>query len=220
MTAAGGTPVARRFAGVVLAAGDSRRMGTPKGGIDVAGRSFLARALDALDAARVAPLVVVAGRDHEALRAALPAQPRADLLINPEPARGQLSSLKVALRALTAARANAIGAVVSLVDHPAVRAATIARLTAALTASTPEGPGAHGAPEIAIPRYAGRRGHPVAYLRSVWEELLAAPEDVGARAVVRRLPGRVVEIEVDDPGILLDLDTPEDLARWLAARPT
>jgi molybdenum cofactor cytidylyltransferase len=75
-------------------------------------------------------------------------------------------------------------------------------------------------PAIALPRHLGKRGHPVAFSRRVWEELLATPDELGARAVTRRVPGRVVEIDVDDPGVLLDIDTPSDLERLRARQTT
>jgi molybdenum cofactor cytidylyltransferase len=72
---------------------------------------------------------------------------------------------------------------------------------------------------IAIARHQGRRGHPVLFAREMFVELAAAPEDQGARAVVAADPSRVSYVDVDDPGVLTDLDTPEDLERAGLARP-
>ena len=72
---------------------------------------------------------------------------------------------------------------------------------------------------IAIARYRGRRGHPVLFARELFVELAAAPENQGARAVVLADPSRVAYVDVDDPGVLADLDTPEDLERAGQARP-
>ncbi len=72
---------------------------------------------------------------------------------------------------------------------------------------------------IAIASYQGRRGHPVLFARELFVELAAAPEDQGARAVVAADPARVAYVDVDDPGILMDLDTPEDLERAGLGRP-
>jgi len=195
-----------RFAGVVLAGGDSRRMGRPKAGLALGGRTFLACVVESLAGARVAPIVVVAGRHADAVRAALPEASEAEVVVNPDPDRGQLASLRIALAHLAARGETLAGAVVALVDHPAVRPETVRALVDALSA-----PARTGA-AIAIPSHGGRRGHPVAFARSLWDELAAAPDDIGARAVVRRDPKRVCVVDVDDPGVLVDVDTPADLA--------
>ena len=199
------------MAGIVLAAGDSQRMGTPKAAIDLDGSSFVARVLSALADGGAEPLLIVVGKDADTVRGALPRGREVALLRNPEPGRGQLSSLKVALAELLANDATVAGAVVALVDHPVVTPATIAALVSALQRSR-----ADGAPAIALPRHLGKRGHPVGFSRAVWDELLATPDELGARAVTRRVPGRVQEIDVDDPGVLLDIDTPDDLQRLRA----
>jgi len=193
------------LAGVVLAAGESRRMGTPKAALELEGRTFLACVLDGLAGAALAPLVVVAGVHLEAVRAALPAAPPVALLVNPTPERGQLSSLKIALRHLLAEAPACAGVLVALVDHPAVAPQTPARLAA--LALDPERPSEQ---LIFVPSCNGRRGHPVVFRRAVWHELLAAADADGARAVTRRDRRRVREVAIDDPGILRDVDTPED----------
>ena len=113
--------------------------------------------------------------------------------------RGQLSSLKAGLPAATAS-----AALVHLADHPMVKPATFEALVA--------GYGRSGKP-IMIARYLGRRGHPVIFGRALFDELLDAPEDQGARAVVNANPSRVAYVDVDDAGVTTDLDTPADLER-------
>jgi molybdenum cofactor cytidylyltransferase len=83
-----------------------------------------------------------------------------------------------------------------------VQAATLARLRE--TAS------GHA---IVVPRYGGRRGHPVVFSSALFGEILATPDELGARHVVRQDASRVYELDVDDPGVLVDVDTPADLAR-------
>jgi molybdenum cofactor cytidylyltransferase len=185
-------------------------MGTPKAGLRLAGRTFLAHAIAALDGGGVGDVVVVAGASVEAVRAALPEDRAVSVVLNPAPERGQLSSLKIALAHLGMA-ADVDAVVVALVDHPAVRATTVA----ALLAAADDDP----ATTIALPTHAGRRGHPVLFARALWQELLDTPDDLGARAVVRADPGRVRLVPVDDPGVVTDVDTPEDLERLLAAEP-
>ena len=192
-----------QLAGILLAAGASRRMGTPKAGLRLDGETFAARGLRLLADAGCSPLVVVTGVHHDAVLAALPDGHAARVVPNPAPARGQLSSLKVGLRRVLEESADVDGVVVALVDHPAVAATTVRALFEA---------GSAGTTPIVVPVFRARRGHPVVFLRVVFDELLATGDELGARAVVRRDPLRVTEVVVDDPGIITDVDTPAALA--------
>lgn len=191
------------ISGILLAAGASRRMGTPKALLLYQGQTFLERGCAAFLAAGVDELVVVLGAQAEAVRGAVPVHPGIRTVVNTRAFQGQLSSLMVGIGALSPASEAAI---VNLVDHPLVTAETIKALIAAFR----EVP----AP-ILVASYRGRRGHPVLFSRQVYGELLAAPLDQGAKAVVRRDPTRVREVPLDDPGILADIDTPEDYARYI-----
>ena len=190
------------LAGLVLAAGASRRMGTAKAAMRIGGVTFLARVLDGLDAAELAPIVIVAGVHREAVSAALPVGSRARVVVNPEPDRGQLASLKVGLRELVTTAPEVAGVVVALVDHASVAGATVAALA---RAARTEGP------PIIVPVHAGRRGHPIVFMRPVWAELLDTPDSESARVVVRRDAAHVREEPVDDSGVLRDFDTPEEV---------
>jgi molybdenum cofactor cytidylyltransferase len=192
------------LAGVILAAGASQRMGRPKAGLRFEGKTFFARVLEGLTAASLDPIVAVVGPRQPALVRALGSP---TTLVNRDPSRGQLSSLKLALRYLSAPGHAVAGVVVALVDHPVVARSSVAALVQAAQAA--EQP-------ILVPTYRGRRGHPVVFMREVWDELLATPDHLGARAVVRRAPRRVCDISVDDPGILVDVDTPADLEALLS----
>lgn len=172
-------------------------MGRPKAALPWGDGTFVGSVLRTLSDAGASPLLVVCGAHATETERALPAGLEVALVSNPAPERGQLSSLQVALRAL----GDVDGAIVSLVDHPAVRVGTAAAL---LQAARPD--------RIVVPRHAGRRGHPVVFGSALFEELCATPHDAGARAVVRAAPARVIEIDVDDPGIHVDIDTPADLA--------
>lgn len=185
---------------ILLAAGESRRMGFPKPLLKIGNQTFVARLARAMLSA-ADRLIVVVGAHAARVRPAIPLDPRITVVENPQWPRGQLSSIKAALRALDPAYEAAI---VHLTDHPTVAAATFARVTEAWRCSQKP---------IVVARHGGRRGHPVLFDRAVFAELLAAPEDQGARAVVNADPGRVQYVDVDDPGITLDLDTPEDLER-------
>ena len=189
-----------RIDGMLLAAGESRRMGYPKALLEIDGVPFVARLATAM--LQVMPrLVVIVGAHAERVRGAIPNDNRISIVHNPDWPRGQLSSIKAGLRAI-AQEADAV--MIHLTDHPTVKADTFGAVAEAYRKA--EKP-------IVIARHDGRRGHPVLFARATFAELLDAPEDQGARVVVNADSGRVAYVDVDDPGILLDLDTPEDLAR-------
>ncbi len=195
-----------RFEAILLAAGESRRMGYPKPLLKLGSRTFI-EILAAAMLQSVARLIVVVGAHGDAVRSAMPSDPRIAVVENPDYLRGQLSSIKVAVPHVGL---DAAGALIHLADHPMVRAETFAAVI--------DGYRRVGRP-IAIARYRGRRGHPVLFARELFGELAAAPEDQGARVVVAADPDRVAYIDVDDPGVLTDLDTPEDLDRAGLDRP-
>jgi molybdenum cofactor cytidylyltransferase len=186
--------------GILLAAGESRRMGYPKPLLKVGDETFVAH-LAAAMLKVVAHLTVVVGAHSDRVRPAIPADTRIRVVNNPDWVRGQLTSIKAGVRALPP---EASAAIIHLTDHPTVKAETFAAVLDAYRQS--------GKP-IVIARHAGHRGHPVLFDRSMFPELLDAPEEQGARVVVNADASRVVYTDVDDPGILLDLDTPEELAR-------
>jgi len=95
---------------------------------------------------------------------------------------------------------------VNLVDHPLIAAETMKTLITSFRAAPLP---------ILVASYRGKRGHPVLFSRQVYGEILAAPLDQGAKVVIRKDPARVREIPLDDPGILADIDTPEDYARYV-----
>ncbi len=191
-----------QVAGVILAGGQSSRMGTPKAMLAVGGETFLSRVVRTARAGGLAPLVVVTGPAHPEIVARHP-ELLPLLVRNPHPEEGQLSSLRVGLAALPT---GVDAAVVLLVDHPLVQAETVRILLRARSAQ--------GA-AIVVPVHAGRRGHPVLFAREVFAELAACPLEAGARAVVGADPARVVEMAVEDPGILTDVDTPAEYARMV-----
>jgi len=186
--------------GILLAAGESRRMGYPKPLLKVGDETFVSHLANVMLTV-VARLTIVVGAHADRVRPVIPLDPRIRIVDNPDWVRGQLSSIKAGIRALLP---DASAALIHLTDHPTVKAETFATVAKAYRQSKKP---------IVIARHSGRRGHPVLFDRSVFAELLDAPEDQGARVVVNADASRVVYIEVDDPGILLDLDTPEDLAR-------
>ncbi len=187
---------------IILAAGASSRMGAPKALLDYHGETFLDRLIRVLGAV-TDPVIVVLGYHAEQIRAA--ARGRAKFAVNPAPERGQLSSLQTGLAALPP---DVEGFAFIPMDCPAVREETVAALAAAFPQRDPE-------TLFVIPRYHGKRGHPVFAARSIAEELLALPADAKASDVVHRHVPCTQYIDVADPGILTDIDDREAYRKLL-----
>jgi molybdenum cofactor cytidylyltransferase len=185
---------------IVLAAGASTRMGRPKALLRAGDRTFIQRILDTLRDGGVPEAVVVVRAGQDEVIAAVAASRFGRAVPNPRPDEGQLSSLVAGLDALD--RPGVEAALVTLVDVPLVEASTIGLLLARA--------GASAAPILrAVHR--GRHGHPVIFKRALFEPLRRADPSIGAKAIVRA--ARVEDVEVDDPGVVEDVDTPEDYAR-------
>ena len=189
--------------GIVLAAGDSVRMGFPKALLTAADRqSFVARIVGTLRDAGVADLVVVTGRDHDAVVDVLRQSGLTSLTRvarNPDPSRGQLSSLWVGMDVVVDTTTE--GLLVTLVDVPMVARSTVTAVIEAWQRTR--------AP-IVRPAIGNRHGHPVIFDRALLDELRHAPIDAGAKSVVRAHEGEILNVTVDDEGCLSDVDTPED----------
>jgi molybdenum cofactor cytidylyltransferase len=198
-------PRAPRIAGLVLAAGQSRRMGTlNKLLIGIDGKPMVRHVAEAVAASQASPLIVVTGHERERVEAAL-ADIAAGFVHNPDYASGLSTSVKAGLAALPA---EIDGAVICLGDMPRVAAAEINRLIAAF--NPVEGRA------ICVPTRRGKRGNPVLIAKSLFAELTSISGDVGARDVVAGHPELVTEIEMESDGVLTDIDTPQALARLAA----
>ena len=183
---------------IVLAAGRSTRMGSNKLIADLGGKPVVAHVVDAIAAAGLPPPVVVVGHRADAVRAALAGR-RVTFVEAPDFAAGMSRSLRAGLAAAPAAWGAAI---VALGDMPAVDPATYAALVAAMLDRIP----------VVVPTWNGKRGNPVLWGRAHWPRLMAVTGDSGGRALLAEFGDRLVEVAVDDPGILVDVDTPEALA--------
>ena len=199
-----------RIASIILAAGASRRMGTPKALLDYRGETFLDRLIRVLGAV-TDPVIVVLG--HHAAQIRLGIRSRAQFVINPDPERGQLSSLQTGLAALPP---EPEGLAFIPMDCPAVGEDTVARLASAFLSRKAE-------TLLVIPRYKDHggqhRGHPVFAAREIAAEILALPADAQARDVIHAHIPRTQYVDVDDRGILADVDDPAAYRRLLESLP-
>ncbi len=194
-------------AGVVLAAGRSERMGTPKALLDFRGQPFVIRILEALEALDLKPRVVVLGPDAPRIRPTLAAH-ECLIVENPEVAGGPIGSLRAALAALKPVRPG--GLLAWPVDLPQVRVATIERLLEAYRRS--------GAAAV-LPSFAERRGQPVVWDHGLFGDLETSEAATrhGPWAVLHDHAAELLSVAVDDPAVLDDLNTPEDYERLVRA---
>jgi molybdenum cofactor cytidylyltransferase len=185
-----------RVAGVVPCAGASTRMGTSKALLDAGGRSFVAAVVGSLFGGGCDPVVVVVGpgQDDEARRAKAAG---ALVLENPDPGEGPITSLRLALAALGG---DVDGVALCPVDHPLVRPETVSRLLEAFV---------DGDALVVLPTHRDRGGHPTLFRRSLFAELADPRLTGGARTVVHRHLAVADRLDVDDIGVVTDIDTPE-----------
>lgn len=192
-----------RIGGLVLAAGESARMGQDKALLRYRGRTFLETIVSKLGQAGIRRIAVVLGHHAEAIRQAADLS-AVEVVTNRDYRRGQTSSLLVGLAALQKSTDDASetldGVVLCLVDHPAFKPATV---TALLTAF------ARTQAPVVVPVFEGRRGHPVLIARALFESLRALGPDQGANNVICAWREGTEQVEVADPGILVDVDDPE-----------
>ena len=191
------------LAGVVLAAGRSSRMGSPKALLDFLGLPFAVRILQALEALEVKTRVIVLGPDAPRIQPVL-ADHDCMIVENPEPETGPIASLRGALKALQPVQPSAV--LVWPVDLPHVRVTTVERLLE--THRRTNG-------LVVVPTFGERRGHPVIWGAALFDELLAskAATREGARAVRQQHEKDVLTVPVDDPAVVDQVNTPEDYER-------
>lgn len=201
---------------IVPAAGRSRRMGRPKLLLPFQGGTLLGATLAALAEGGGRRLAVVLRSDDPELAIWLRDEAAAEIAnrigsgpgkrpllvpaVNPDPARGMLSSIVVGLAALTAPEMGA-PVLVCPADLPALAPETVAAVLAGLERS--------GA-ALAVPVHEGRRGHPLAIASRLRPEIPGLDLRVGLRQLLERHPDEVLEVPVDDPGCVRDVDTPDD----------
>jgi len=185
------------IAGLILAAGASRRVGSPKALLEYNGETFLDRLIAALGA-HCSPVIVVLGHDAEKIRAGCQRGREVTFVLNPDPERGQLTSLQCGLKAVPA---ECEGVMFTPVDYPKVRDTTVEKLAAAVCEKTTE--------KVIAPQALGIHGHPVYVAKELILEFLALPETASAREVIHRWREQTAYVEVDDGGVVRDIDDPE-----------
>jgi molybdenum cofactor cytidylyltransferase len=203
------------FAGVILAAGESSRMGTDKALLPwppaVEGQlpskdTFLSAAIRSL--LLTTDFVVVVAGKNEAVIAPTAYANGATIITNPDPARGQFSSLQVGLQEVLNRGRDA--AVITLVDRPPVGSGTIQLLREAFEAASQD-------VWAVVPELAGKHGHPYVVGRELIEVFLQAPPTASAREVEHRYQDHIEYVAVSDPFVALNINTPEDYAKLTVA---
>jgi len=191
------------FAGVILAAGESSRMGTDKALLPWHGETFLAAAIDSLRMSTEF-VIVVAGKNAKLLEPIVDAK-AAFLVVNRAPELGQFSSLQVGLQEVLMRGRDA--AIVTLVDRPPVRRDTVATIRTAFEDAIALRKWA------VVPEFEGKHGHPIVVAREMMTAFLTAPPTSNAREVEHANESHITYVPVDDPVVVANIDTPDDYER-------
>lgn len=189
------------LAAMILSGGESRRMGLPKALLEYRGKTFLEHLLEVTRQPKVSTTRVVLGADAETIRQRLSLKEEM-IVLNPDWERGQLSSIQAGIRSLP--QTGVDGMILCLIDHPLISRGLVAALIREFYA--------HGK-RIVVPTYKGKRGHPVIFASSLFEELLNAPMETGARTVVWAHSREVAEVTTDEQGVIQNLNDPDTLRR-------
>jgi len=192
------------FAGVILAAGDSSRMGSDKALLTWGGETFLSLAIRRLSTV-CDFVVVVTGNNAETLRPMV-YQNAGYLVINKQPEEGQFSSLRVGLREVLERGRDS--AVVTLVDRPAAAVETLELLRETFLHSRPEQTWA------VVPEFKGKHGHPYVASREMIEAFLRAPRSATARDVEHANQSKILYVPVSDANVTANLNTPAEYESW------
>jgi len=185
----------------ILSGGESRRMGSPKALLPYRGKTFIEHLIEITRHPRVGVMRVVLGAHVDEIRKVL--GPHAEsVVVNQEWQKGQLSSIQAAIRSLPPESTD--GLILCPIDHPIISAALVAKLIEAFDAS---------GKAIVLPTFHGKRGHPVIFRAALYDELLAASPDIGARQVVWAHANDMAEVATEEEGVVLNLNDPETLRK-------
>jgi len=186
-----------RIIPIILSAGESKRMGHPKILTTISGMSFGDRIIKTLNNCGFKKIILVLGYKHEKISPYFIGKDGIDIIINNNYINGPLSSLKCAMKTLE----KNMPLLLFPVDHPMVSDRTINSMIKAYS-DNPD--------SIIIPTYEGKKGHPVIFGEAFFKELLNAPLNIGARFVVRNNREKIILVNVDDIGILRNINSPKD----------
>jgi molybdenum cofactor cytidylyltransferase len=184
---------------IVLAAGESRRMGETKQLLPWQGKTVLGHILDTLLASSVEEVILVLGHEAERILEKVAIR-EIKVVFNPDYQKGMSTSLR---RGLMAMNPNAEAFLVFLADQPAITPEIISQLIDSFRRARP-------GKSIVVPSFGGRRGHPVLFGKKHREEFGGLTGEVGGREILARHPEDILVLEVDTDAVLIDLDTPED----------
>jgi len=183
---------------VVLAAGSSRRMGSPKSLLKIGEKTFLQHIVDVLHSSCVLDIAVVLGAGAEEIKKNL-TWFTGKIVVNANWEKGQISSIVAGLDSLVSKDVD--GVMICPVDHPLITHPLVVDLLQAFWKSKKK---------IIVPVFQGQRGHPVIFEQCLFDELRSAPLDVGARALVHAHPDDVMEVPTSVEGVLTNIDTLAD----------
>jgi molybdenum cofactor cytidylyltransferase len=186
------------LAAVILSGGASKRMGSPKALLPYQGRPFLEHLLEVTAHREIGARRVVLGAHAEPIAKAVDLKAD-EIVINHEWEKGQLSSIQAALRSLPP---GTDGILLCLIDHPLISSALVQDLIEQFYKTKKP---------VVLPVYEGRRGHPLIFSASLYDELLYAPLETGARAVVWAHSAEIEEVRTNEEGCVLNLNDPETL---------
>src|SRR6516165_7206146 len=195
----------RPLAVTLISGGESRRMGSPKALLPYHGKTFIEHLIQVTRHPRVGTLRVVLGAQANEIGKTL-GEHAANAIVNADWQKGQLSSIQAAIRRLPP---GSSGLILCPVDHPIISATLIGELIEAFDAS---------GKSIALPIYRRKRGHPVIFRSTLFDELLVASPDIGARQVVWAHAGDIAEVPTEEEGVLLNINDPETWKRVQAGK--
>ena len=187
----------RDIVAVVLAAGESRRMGFPKALLPLGSGTFLDQILNTLQESGLSEPMVVIGAHARHIQPALARRP-VRVVTNPDYEKGQLSSVK---RALENVGPDVRGCLLWPVDHPTVSRDLVEKLIQLFLDAKPL---------LALPVYEGRRGHPAILSPALFQEILDTPTEAGMKGVVQRHQDAIALLPTGESSVAHDIDTPED----------